>query len=123
MCNINESISLNTAYIKYRKGKKVEETDIWALRRLNESNLITFYHQKVASMPQTQLKNLAYDFRAIGSHKPGFLILHTRINTDIAAILIIANTIRIVDVCNPPPSSRSPLTSNPNSESVHDVLS
>ena len=46
MCTINEGASLNKAYNKYRKGKKVEEGDVWALRRLNESNYIVFYRKE-----------------------------------------------------------------------------
>lgn len=43
MCTIDQCRLLDITYRKYRKGRPVEEKDIWAVERLSESNLLEVY--------------------------------------------------------------------------------
>jgi len=43
MCTAAECRILDITYRKYRKGRPVEEEDVWAIRRLSESDLVRMY--------------------------------------------------------------------------------
>lgn len=43
MCTTERCRELDIVYRKYRRGKEIQPEDLWAVRRLSESDLIRMY--------------------------------------------------------------------------------